>query len=434
MLHKNEACEAAQRFLRNWLARRGEDYRILLVKDVTARLRLILWCPERGRDTAENDLRSGLEASAGEYWSGTILRGLAMTKLPDGPWQNEAWEEADETETEKLRILERHRAKAGWFDAPHQSPWTPNRRAPHIVAFYSFKGGVGRSTALAATALRLAASGEPVVVLDADLDAPGVGALIAGPDGQTAAWGIVDYLLERPIVQDVDLTDYFHRCPPAVHGGSGEVMVFPAGTHRKESLHDLARLDYGTLPDADSHPLVTLLEQIRKQLAPSWILVDSRSGLGEVSGLLTGGLCHTYALVGTLSDANWLGLSAILERLGRDRILQGLDQKECVLLGSLIPETRQDLYREAVARFTDRARDAFAETYYAEPELRQRYWSTEDLESADAPHVPVVLPYKESLAWGSPLADIAPVLLRERCFAELVERLEASRERQEPQR
>jgi MinD-like ATPase involved in chromosome partitioning or flagellar assembly len=47
-----------------------------------------------------------------------------------------------------------------------------------IVTFYSFKGGVGRTTALAACAWQLARAGKRVAIIDLDLEAPG----IARPD------------------------------------------------------------------------------------------------------------------------------------------------------------------------------------------------------------------------------------------------------------
>ena len=80
--------------------------------------------------------------------------------------------------TKKLRILGRHLTKSGWFEAPAEPPWKLRaEHEPAIVLFYSFKGGVGRSTALAATASHLASNGDQVVVLDADLDAPGVASM-----------------------------------------------------------------------------------------------------------------------------------------------------------------------------------------------------------------------------------------------------------------
>jgi MinD-like ATPase involved in chromosome partitioning or flagellar assembly len=44
----------------------------------------------------------------------------------------------------------------------------------HIYTFYSFKGGVGRSMALANTAVLLARGGSRVLIVDWDLEAPGL--------------------------------------------------------------------------------------------------------------------------------------------------------------------------------------------------------------------------------------------------------------------
>src|SRR5215467_10709582 len=43
-----------------------------------------------------------------------------------------------------------------------------------IVTFYSYKGGTGRTTALANTAWILAGNGKKVLVLDWDLESPGL--------------------------------------------------------------------------------------------------------------------------------------------------------------------------------------------------------------------------------------------------------------------
>lgn len=47
-------------------------------------------------------------------------------------------------------------------------------RSPRIVAFYSYKGGVGRSLALANTGVALAMRGHRVLLVDLDLEAPGL--------------------------------------------------------------------------------------------------------------------------------------------------------------------------------------------------------------------------------------------------------------------
>lgn len=46
-----------------------------------------------------------------------------------------------------------------------------------VVTFYSFKGGMGRTTALAAVALLLVKQGKNVMMVDTDIEAPGLATL-----------------------------------------------------------------------------------------------------------------------------------------------------------------------------------------------------------------------------------------------------------------
>jgi len=433
MRHLSDARKAAEQTLTKFLSGKAAKWRLLLIEDVSARLRAILWCPKNDWESAREDVDRMLRGTSGAYWSQNVLRGRAKEDQPDGPWQADAWENARNVEgTSGLRILERHRAKTGWFEAPGEPPWRIGKDEPPIGLFYSFKGGVGRSTALAAAALHLAGGGDRVVVLDADLDAPGLGSLLTGHDGSTASWGIVDYLLEKPILDEnggLELKDYYHRCPPSLVSGSGEIVVFPAGAFDGRYVDKLARIDYGA-QEHPEHPFVSLLKQIRRDLAPHWILVDARAGLGDVSGFLTGGVCHLHVLLGTLADASWRGMELILDRLGGERVRRGDPQAECVLVAAMLPRSQERLYHEAVERFTDRARDVFSESYYAEPEERDRFWTLDDLESNDAPHVPVVLPYDERLAVFRDLSEVADsILLKEEPYKQLVEHLRASLKR-----
>ena len=140
----------------------------LCLKDVLAMIRIVLWCPRKEWASSSNEIDHGLRNTSAEFWSGRVIQGQDRSH-PDGAWQDAAWQQAALHEsTKKLRILGRHLAKSGWFEAPAEPPWKlRTEHEPAIVLFYSFKGGVGRSTALAATASHLASNGDRVVVLDA---------------------------------------------------------------------------------------------------------------------------------------------------------------------------------------------------------------------------------------------------------------------------
>lgn len=94
----------------------------------------------------------------------------------------------------------------------------------------------------------------------------------------------------------------------------------------------------------------------------------------------------------------------------------------------MLPQSDQSLFQRLVTRFTERARDAFSAHYYAEPdETPDELWTLSDLESDDAPHVPVVLPYEERLATFRDLSEVAEALLvREGPYRDLAGRLSGS--------
>lgn len=434
MRHLDEARQEALKAVNTFLRAKGKSWRILLIEDAQATFRMVLWCPNTEWEVARQDLDQQLRRAAGPFWSGSVLRGSRKKELPDGPWQQQAWEEGTTPveNVENLKLVERHRAKTGWFEAPEEQRWKLQKEEPALVLFYSFKGGVGRSTALVACALQLAAAGERVVVLDADLDAPGVSSLLCGTGGLIASWGVVDYLLERPILDEAgslapELEDYYHRCPPSLVPGAGDILVFPAGCFGRRYLDKLARLDYGSPREGTEHPFQLLLDQIRAELSPRWILIDSRAGLGDVAGFLAGGLCHLHVILGTFSEASWQGIELLLDRLGADRVRQGEPQAECLLVQAMVPRTQEQAFQEAVREFTSQASDAFSEHYYADE--GDDFWTLDDLESADAPHVPTVLEYDERLAHFGDLEEVADVLRNEDRYRDLVARLQSAAQR-----
>lgn len=436
-LHFDDAWAESMSGLSRLLQRKPGAWRAILIADLTGRLRVVLWCPEGDWASAQGEINGVMTDVGGPYWSRGIVRGEVGERHPDVTWQTLAWKQARSVSglCDRLRVLARHRAKAAWFRAPGDPPWPGGQDECTIALFYSFKGGVGRSTALAATALRLAADEERVVVLDADLDAPGVGPLLPGLDGTVARHGIVDYLLEQPVLEATEsrpvLNEYYHRSVFRDSGSDRSVSVFPAGTLDREFIHKLARVDYAGPPNGGDHALVALVRQIRSELDPSWILIDSRAGLGEVSGLLTRGFCHVNVLFGALAEASWRGTELLLDQLGRQRLQESTprSQAECIWVAAMIPRQQQQ-YHASIAAFHTRSRDLFAERYYADPEYGEDYWTTDDLESIDSPHVPVVIPYEPLLADYRELAEVAnSVLLKDNHYRQLVDRLRTCRKR-----
>ena len=407
-VHFDEALAAIEEMASDALCGLPSLARVLVVADLFGRLRLVLW----GEDSSVLRFGADLEARLGErcgaWWSGAVLRGDEQAMI----WEP-AWEEARTLRGDRrLRVLARHRSRTSWFvDTDPVWRWSPRQEeteGPPVVSFYSFKGGLGRSTTLASFAIQRARRGERVVVVDFDLDAPGLGTLLAADEhGVTARWGIVDYLLERPRGA-VPLEDYYHRC--ARVAGDGEILVFPAGRVDEAYLDKLARVDLEE-PSSDPEAWIVqgLLREIRAALRPDWILLDARTGVSEPAGRLLSGLAHLHVLFGTTSAQSWQGLARALDRLGRDRVLRGEPQAEVLLVQAMVPAS-DGPRDEAEREFRGRAEQEFTDRYFAPSGSEERFWSVDDLDSGDGPHSPVSLTYRDEFAHFSDISRIADAL------------------------
>ncbi|MFH0968497.1 MAG: hypothetical protein V1862_12510, partial [Methanobacteriota archaeon] len=340
------------------------------------------------------------------------------------------WKEAKEDEIDSnLRILERHRNRRGWFEPFTKPLWIPLDPGvpptPPIITFYSFKGGIGRTTGLAAFAIDRAHAGERVVIFDCDLDAPGIDRLITGDPTIQAPWGIVDYLLEAPLTE-LPLADYRHRCQSEQITGEGEILVFPAGKLDARYPDKLARIDLNQPTEDHKHPLIKLITRIATELQPDWILIDARSGLSEISGLVLSDLSHLLVLYGTTSEQSWDGLRYIIERAGKDRINRDTPQQDCVLVQSMIPEVKST--PSAQEWFETRSLDLFSEIYYREDpedpsEQEEGYWYLSDSEEKNAPHRPICITYSPGLAFFKTLPDVSEEIMSNKDFRGLVQRI-----------
>lgn len=182
---------------------------ITIIRDVHGRIRLYLRVRQDARplETAViSAVTSALRAHLGPYcapedpvWQ-TQQRGDALAVLHQQILDGRAV--LDDSAVPAWYLLERHIAKQTWTsqraaDPPWSRSLVEQEHKPAIVTFFSFKGGSGRTSALAATAITMARSGLRVAVCDLDLEAPGLATLLfpAPPPGP----GVVDYLLERPI-------------------------------------------------------------------------------------------------------------------------------------------------------------------------------------------------------------------------------------------
>ncbi len=417
-MHFDEAKPAAEKAIRAWLDAESNVTKALLVRDLFGKFRLAIWGPAV-LDTSA--LQQTLTEQCSAWWSGEILN-VTQDKITLDLYDGTVSHASADANEPRLYVLDRHRTRTGWFVDEAAPLWSAPDPHPPIIVFYSFKGGLGRSTILASFAIQRARAGERVCVLDLDLDSPGVGRLLAAdPAGLTAQWGVVDFLIEQ--AAGAPLSDYYHRCDRVA--GEGEIVVFPAGQVNEAYPDKLARVDLEEAPPASDSGVAKLLIRARDELKPHWILIDARTGISESAGRLLSGIAHLHVLLGTTQDQSWQGLNRVLDRLGKERVLGGSSQAEILVVQAMVPPGEAGkVARDALA---SRAEQEFTDRYYAEAldegEDADRAWDTRDMDSLDAPHVAVPVEYDARLAGFADISEVADLLSADP-YAKIAERIQ----------
>ncbi|NES17560.1 MAG: AAA family ATPase [Symploca sp. SIO3E6] len=159
-------------------------------------------------------------------------------------------------------------------------------RVPRTVTFYSFKGGVGRTTALTHVAWILAMRGRKVVAVDLDLEAPGLStAFNLNPQPE---YGIVDYFYERSYLPEgvepsISVAQIFGEV--RIPNATGRLFVVPAGDFNLDYIAKVDDLRATTVVDRGENLWSIFTREIQEQLKPDIILVDSRTGINQWGAL-----------------------------------------------------------------------------------------------------------------------------------------------------
>ncbi|MFI1449593.1 tyrosine-protein kinase family protein [Streptomyces virginiae] len=155
---------------------------------------------------------------------------------------------------------------------------------PVVSTFYSLRGGVGRSTALAHASRIMAAQGLTVLCIDMDLEAPGLASLFDVEEGVTEEIGVVPLLAAAEVTGEIGPLDA-HVLRVAEDSG---LFLLPAGRPGAEYARLLSHLDptawYG---EDEINPLRLLVEAVSNLAErPDVVLIDSRTGISPLAAPL----------------------------------------------------------------------------------------------------------------------------------------------------
>ncbi len=298
------------------------------------------------------------------------------------------------------------------------------RKPGRIVTFYSYKGGTGRSMTLANLAWVLASNGRRVLVIDWDLEAPGLHRylhpFLVDPELRSTQ-GLIDLVtqyatraitpaniqerVDKPWYDDLaDLTGYVFSIDYRSFAAGGTFDFLPAGRQGPAYASRVTSFDwpgfYGRLGGG------AFLDEVSRRARSryDYILIDSRTGVSDTSGICTVQLPDVLVVCFTLNRQSIEGAAAVAESAtSQRRDLRVLPVPSRVELGE---KERLDAARDyAYGRFAGllgEMSEVQRDEYWASVEvLYQPFYAYEEVLApfADRPRQPTyILAAAERLA------------------------------------
>jgi cellulose biosynthesis protein BcsQ len=295
----------------------------------------------------------------------------------------------------EVLLLDRMVTGHDWLQPVHT-----DAKHPHRVVFFGLKGGVGRSTALCMVAWGLARQGKRVLLVDFDLESPGLSGLIL-PTERVAEFGVIDWLVEDAVGQGDTVLQGMVAASPLGETTEGAVRVAAAmGQQESDYLSKLARA-YADVP-TDQGPqrlgerLRRMVEALEAREQPDVVLIDSRAGLHDLAAAAITGLADTALLFATDSAQTWQGYRQLFTHWQRRPDVVRDVRERLAIVRALTPKTDRE---GGVKRFQRMAYELFAETLYDEipqgiAEAGAEYFHPIETDES-APHFPILVDWDE---------------------------------------
>ena len=190
-----------------------------------------------------------------------------------------------------------------------------------IITFYSYKGGVGRTMAVANVAILLAKWGYRTLIVDWDLEAPGLenffNEYIDASKISKSRRGIIDLLISH-ISKNKKKVDWKGLVVPiTIPKIRQKIYLITAGQRDEEYFKKVREFDVTKF--YDNYDGGNFMENLRDSWRESFdfILIDSRTGVTEIGGICTIQLPDINVMLFTPTQH---GLNGILDIAKRARI------------------------------------------------------------------------------------------------------------------
>jgi MinD-like ATPase involved in chromosome partitioning or flagellar assembly len=254
-----------------------------------------------------------------------------------------------------------------YSDATSQRVFPKNwSAAPEVVAFHSFKGGVGRTTSLMTYA-----SGylnqenretSKVLLIDADLEAPGISFWLTNENQPTVSFIQLLEAIHYPPKNLDEVLEFFaselRKTSINVGGASREIFILPAALHISQILDMQVQPEHLAKNPSNPWRLTDALQLLGAKLGADIVFVDLRAGLSELASPILFDPRVEHFFVTTVAPQSITGMVEVLERFHKFQSSLPEDQrrlaKPSVIISLLTAQLKQlDVYTTAVQRINE---------------------------------------------------------------------------------
>ena len=268
---------------------------------------------------------------------------------------------------------------------------------------FSIMGGVGRSTTAAVLAWHLAHRGERVLLLDLDLESPGLSSALL-PADKRPDLGIVDWFVEDLVGQSDQVLEFMTATPEWVRHCGGHVRVVPAhGREPGEYLAKLGRVYLDKYRDPWAVRLQRMVNMLEANFEPTVVLIDSRSGLHDIAAVTVSNLDAQVLLFAANSPSTWTAYDILFSHWRSHHLARKIRDRLWIV-SALTPELNTKQY---LRKFLKQARHLFANQLYdhMHPSAETVGAYSFDLSDEDAPHYPLIIHWTRDLEAGVSLQE-----------------------------
>ena len=207
-----------------------------------------------------------------------------------------------------------------------------------IISFYSYKGGTGRSMALANVAWILASGGKRVLVIDWDLEAPGLHRYFRPfllDKDLTSSEGVIDMVLEyaveaitppeggekKPDDWYIPYTNILRYATSLRRNfpGQGRLDFVPAGRQTQSYAARMNSFDWRNFYERLGGGVFLDEVIVRMREEYDYILIDSRTGVSDTSGICTIKMPDALVVCFTLNNQSIEGALSVANSVAAQR-------------------------------------------------------------------------------------------------------------------